>query len=68
MAAVVDVGQGTGPQLSLSLRPGTVAAEAMEGVVWMVVKGFEPPRAIFFSVGFSIIFFWLSLTPFGPPN
>ncbi len=54
MSAVVDMGRGTGPRLWLSLRPETVAAEAMEGVVWTVVKGFEPPRKIIFSVEISI--------------
>ncbi len=44
--AVADVGQRAGSRLPMSLRHETVAAETMEGVVWMAVEGFEPPRAI----------------------
>ncbi len=47
-------GPGDWDTLSLSIRPKTVAAEAMEGVVWMVVEGFEPQCAMIFSVGISI--------------
>ncbi len=54
MLSVSDLGQGAGLRLSLSLRHETVAAEAMEGVVWTAVKGFEPPCAIFFGIGISI--------------
>ncbi len=48
------MGRGTGPQLLFFLWQETVAADTMEGVVWTVVKGFEPPRAIIFGIGISI--------------
>ncbi len=48
MLEVVDMGQGAGLQLSLSLWKEIVAAETMkmEGVVWKAVNGFELPCAI----------------------
>ncbi len=47
-------GSGDWAAAVVFLRQEAAAADAMEGVVWMAVKGFEPPCAIIFGVGISI--------------